>query len=288
MYNIILSQGQEILIIVMRNVLGDFKDNIIAKYDLKGSTANRKSSFDMEKSDSSTMKDLNFNEFEHGIMISKENIEQFRKVTRADSTFLSSLDLMDYSVFLVKLTLSKEEEMDIFGNEIRERKDDAFNHLISQSINTAEDENNIDSDDSNLKINDSVQPRYSVRGDGKLFKIQYYKQYLFPSLTPGVAYILAIIDYFQLFNFYKYVESGLKTKMSKNPEGVSCVDPKTYSKRFIKYFEKLTDIKSLFKDGTDNSTPTPTTPDELNDGQNEKEKVNNMPKGGNIELQVFN
>jgi len=288
MYNIILSQGEEILIIVMRNVLGDFKDNIIAKYDLKGSTANRKSKFDMEKSDSSTMKDLNFNEFEHGIMISKENIEQFRKVTRADSTFLSSLDLMDYSVFLVKLTLSKEEEMDIFGNEIRERKDDAFNHLISQSINTAEDENNIDSDDSNLKINDSVQPRYSVRGDGKLFKIQYYKQYLFPSLTPGVAYILAIIDYFQLFNFYKYVESGLKTKMSKNPEGVSCVDPKTYSKRFIKYFEKLTDIKSLFKDGTDNSTPTPTTPDELNDGQNEKEKVNNMPKGGNIELQVFN
>ena len=288
MYNIILSQGQEILIIVMRNVLGDFKDNIIAKYDLKGSTANRKSKFDMEKSDSSTMKDLNFNEFEHGIMISKENIEQFRKVTRADSTFLSSLDLMDYSVFLVKLTLSKEEEMDIFGNEIRERKDDAFNHLISQSINTAEDENNIDSDDSNLKINDSVQPRFSVRGDGKLFKIQYYKQYLFPSLTPGVAYILAIIDYFQLFNFYKYVESGLKTKMSKNPEGVSCVDPKTYSKRFIKYFEKLTDIKSLFKDGTDNSTPTPTTPDELNDGQNENEKVNNMPKGGSIELQAFN
>ena len=288
MYNIILSQGEEILIIVMRNVLGDFKDNIIAKYDLKGSTANRKSKFDMEKSDSSTMKDLNFNEFEHGIMISKENIEQFRKVTRADSTFLSSLDLMDYSVFLVKLTLSKEEEMDIFGNEIRERKDDAFNHLISQSINTAEDENNIDSDDSNLKINDSVQPRYSVRGDGKLFKIQYYKQYLFPSLTPGVAYILAIIDYFQLFNFYKYVESGLKTKMSKNPEGVSCVDPKTYSKRFIKYFEKLTDIKSLFKDGAGNSTPTPTTPDELNDGQNENEKVNNMPKGGNIELQVFN
>ena len=285
MYNIILSQGEEILIIVMRNVLGDFKDNIIAKYDLKGSTANRKSKFDMEKSDSSTMKDLNFNEIEHGIMISKENIEQFRKVTKADSTFLSSLDLMDYSVFLVKLTLSKEEEMDIFGNEIRERKDDAFNHLISQSINTNEEDNNIDSDDSNLKINESVQPRFSVRGVGKLFKIEYYKQYLFPSLTPGIAYILAIIDYFQLFNFYKYVESGLKTKMSKNPEGVSCVDPKTYSKRFIKYFEKLTDIKSLFNNGTENSTSTPTTTDE---NQNENEKENNMPNGGNIELQVLN
>ena len=289
MYNIILSQGEEILIIVMRNVLGDFKDNIIAKYDLKGSTANRKSKFDMEKSDSSTMKDLNFNEFEHGIMISRENIEQFRKVTRADSTFLSSLDLMDYSVFLVKLTLSKEEEMDIFGQEIRERKDDAFNNLISQSINSTEGgDNNVDSDDSNLKINDTVPPRFSVRGEGKIFKIEYYKQYLFPSLTPGIAYILAIIDYFQLFNFYKYVESGLKTKMSKNPEGVSCVDPKTYSKRFIKYFEKLTDIKSLFKDGAySTSTPTP-NPNETYDNQKENEQVNNMPKGGSIELQAFN
>ena len=28
---------------------------------------------------------------------------------------------------------------------------------------------------------------------------------------------------------------GIKTKFSKNAEGVSCVDPITYSKRFIKY-----------------------------------------------------
>ena len=97
----------------MRNVIGDFKDNIIAKYDLKGSTANRKSNFDMEKSDSSTMKDLNFNEYEHGIMINRENIRKFRKITKADSSFLCRLELMDYSVFLVKLTLSKNEIIDI-------------------------------------------------------------------------------------------------------------------------------------------------------------------------------
>ena len=82
-----------------------FDGKNIRKYDLKGSTANRKSSFDMEKSDSSTMKDLNFNEFEHGIMISREHIQAFRKITRNDSTFLCNLELMDYSVFLVKLTI---------------------------------------------------------------------------------------------------------------------------------------------------------------------------------------
>ena len=290
MYNIILSQGEEILIIVMRNVLGDFKDNIIAKYDLKGSTANRKSKFDMEKSDSSTMKDLNFNEFEHGIMLSKENIKHFRKATRDDSNFLCRLELMDYSVFLVKLTLSKEEAVDIFGESIRQRQDNAFNDLmISQSMNQNQEDNKLNVDDgNNLKLNESVQPRFSVRGDGKMYDIKHYKPYLFPSLIPGVAYILSIIDYFQMFNFYKVVESGLKTKMSKNPEGVSCVDPKTYSKRFIKYFEKLTDIKGLFKDyKTDDSNDSSRSVSYDNEDEKDNRVDTMSSEGSNIELQTI-
>ena len=290
MYNIILSQGEEILIIVMRNVLGDFKDNIIAKYDLKGSTANRKSKFDMEKSDSSTMKDLNFNEFEHGIMLSKENIKHFRKATRDDSNFLCRLELMDYSVFLVKLTLSKEEAVDIFGESIRQRQDNAFNDLmISQSMNQNQEDNKLNVDDgNNLKLNESVQPRFSVRGDGKMYDIKHYKPYLFPSLIPGVAYILSIIDYFQMFNFYKVVESGLKTKMSKNPEGVSCVDPKTYSKRFIKYFEKLTDIKGLFKDNkTDDSNDSSRSVSYDNEDEKDNRVDTMSSEGSNIELQTI-
>ena len=290
MYNIILSQGEEILIIVMRNVIGDFQDNIVAKYDLKGSTANRKSAFDMEKSNSSTMKDLNFNEYEHGIMISRENIKRFRKITNLDSTFLCKMELMDYSVFLVKLTLSKEEEIDLFGKEIRKRKDNAFNELmISQSIKTSNlsEETNLDydSDEKNLNVNEVVklQPRTTYKGDGKLFDIKHYKQYLFPSFNPGTAYILAIIDYFQLFNFYKFVESGIKTKFSKNAEGVSCVEPETYSKRFIKYFEKLTDIKQLYKDNnkTDNG--------KSNDiYKNDKDNTPTTYDSSKIEMQRYN
>ena len=109
-------QEREILVIVMRNVIGEFKNNIIAKYDLKGSSANRISDFDMDKSDVSTMKDLNFNQFEYGIMISRDNIKRFRKLTRYDSYFLSRMELMDYSLFLVKLTLSVEQANDLFGD----------------------------------------------------------------------------------------------------------------------------------------------------------------------------
>ena len=101
------------------------------------------------------------------------------------------------------------------------------------------------------KINvEELKPKKSIVQKGQIFKnVKYYKQYLFPSLIPGSAYILAIIDYFQYFNFYKYVESGLKTTFGMKKDKVSCVDPKTYSKRFIKYFEKLTEIKHILKDG---------------------------------------
>ena len=260
----------------------DFKDNIIAKYDLKGSTANRRSDFDMEKNDSSTMKDLNFNEFEHGIMLNKKHIKHFRNMTKLDSTFLRDLDLMDYSVFLVKLTLSKEQAIDIFGREIYEKQNNAFNDLmVSQSVN--DKDNNIDpNSDENLKINKNSKPRTSIVGLGQFFNTKHYKQYLFPSLTPGVAYILAIIDYFQMFNFYKYVESGLKTKFSKNAQGVSCVDPKTYSERFIKYFERLTDIQQLFKDNTKDGNDS-------NDNDSRDNSSNNLTlEGANIELQAIN
>ena len=257
MYNIILSQGQEILIIVMRNVIGEFKDNIIAKYDLKGSTQNRVSEFNMEKTDIETMKDLNFNEFEKGIFISSDNIKIFRSLIKNDSIFLRRMELMDYSLFLVKLTLSKEETNDLFGEEIQQIQEKEFNDLIvGSSIKPSLTfTNSLSISDkgfsySNIKIQER---KISIKENGKQFNnAKYYKQYVFPSLVPGQAYILAIIDYFQMFNFYKYVESTLKTRFGKEKDKISCVDPKTYSKRFINYFNSLTDIKHLLKDGQKN------------------------------------
>ena len=290
MYTITMSQEQEILVIVMRNVIGEFKDNIIAQYDLKGSTAKRISEFDMEKTGSSTMKDLNFNQYEHGIMISRDNIKRFRKLTKLDSYFLSTMELMDYSLFLVKLTLDKEQASDIFGDQIRENQENAFSELMyensikpSMSIMNNGESLNINFDNLNV---DELMPRKSLKEKGKIFSnIKYYKQYLFPSLIPGQAYILAIIDYFQMFNFYKYVESGLKTKFGKKKDKVSCVDPKTYSKRFIKYFETLTEIKHMLKDGqkTDQSNFRKTN--YYDNEEDEKENMySNDGEGREIEM----
>ena len=225
MYNVILSQSKEILIIVMRNVIGDFKDNTIIKYDLKGSTYKRKAEFQIEN-DNNVMKDLDFMEFEKSIMLSLQSINKLRERAEIDSNFLKKSELMDYSLFLAKITLNKQEEEDVFGKNIRQRKNADLIQLISEK-----------------KENRKQNWLYvSYRGKGHVHDVEHYRQYLYPSLTQGTGYIIAIIDYFQNFNFFKFMESSLKNKLhSKNT--ISCVDPETYSKRFIKNIYNLTDEK---------------------------------------------
>ena len=232
MYNIILGQGDEVLIIVMRNVIGDFKDNTIVKFDLKGSTYKRTANFDMVDNNN-VLKDLDFNDFEKSIMLSKSSIRKLREITTNDSQFLCKSELMDYSLFLVKLTLSKQEAEDVFGDNIAEKQNNDFIQLISD-------------DNENCNIN-NIRKSNSYRGQGMIHDVEHYRQYLFPSLNQGTAYIISIIDYFQFFNFFKYVESGLKTNFFRQNKKkiISCVDPVTYSNRFIKYINSLTDVKQF-------------------------------------------
>ena len=301
MFNIILAQGDEILIIVMRNVIGDLKDNTVVKFDLKGSTYKRKADIETTDLNSGVMKDLNFNEIEKNIMISQENVDQIRNIISLDSKFLSDSGLMDYSLFLIKITLNKEEAADIFGKNIKQDQDNALKKLFSNKINSNDinkDENNIsnnNNDKSNNEIIEEKEEDVSIlkiddikeNGTGKIHDIKYYKQYLYPSLNEGVGYIISIIDYFQYFNFYKVIEAGIiskfKTGLSKTLNNtISCVDPKTYSERFINYVNQLTDISQIIE-----GTPVPLQ--EIQEEDNEDENENKNGNQNNyLELERFN
>ena len=275
MFNIILAQGDEILLIVMRNVIGDLKDNTVIKFDLKGSTYKRKADLETTDLNNGVMKDLNFNEIEKNIMISQGSINKLRNIISSDSKFLSKSELMDYSLFLVKITLNKEEAADIFGENINKNQDKALKQLLmsqtSKETNIKNNQNNIDNDIENNNDNDDNDDdkndngnnilkidelkEVASYGSGNIHDIKHYKQYLYPSLNHGVGYIISIIDYFQYFNFYKVIEAGIiskfKTGLSKaNNNTISCVDPKTYSERFIKYVNQLTDVSQIL-DGTE-------------------------------------
>ena len=280
MYNLNVNQGKDnILIIVMRNVNGDFKDNIISKYDLKGSSFKRKSAFDIEKIDIKTMKDNNFDEIEHKIFLSKESSEKLRQICKKDSEFLRDMELMDYSLFLIKISLTKKEMMDIFGNEIINNQNAASNKIL---IDDEEEKNNT--------INDTIENmkrNYSVMGEGKMHDIKYYKPYLYPSLSQGTAYILSIIDYLQLFNFFKYLEMELKTRFKKDGKKIiSCVDPTTYSDRFINYIIGVTEIKDIFKvDSIDNEEAKGLDVSNFNTGEMSISNINiNNDNNMSIEL----
>ena len=280
MYNLNVNQGKDnILIIVMRNVNGDFKDNIISKYDLKGSSFKRKSAFDIEKIDIKTMKDNNFDEIEHKIFLSNESSEKLRQICKKDSEFLRDMELMDYSLFLIKISLTKKEMMDIFGNEIINNQNAASNKIL---IDDEEEKNNT--------INDTIENmkrNYSVMGEGKMHDIKYYKPYLYPSLSQGTAYILSIIDYLQLFNFFKYLEMELKTRFKKDGKKIiSCVDPTTYSDRFINYIIGVTEIKDIFKvDSIDNEEAKGLDVSNFNTGEMSISNINiNNDNNMSIEL----
>lgn len=235
MYNIIMSGGSEILVIVMRNIIGDFKENVVCKFDLKGSKDNRKivsrTINDIEKS---VMKDLNFDEYEKVLMLSNSSQQKLKRTAAKDSSFLCSLELMDYSLFVVKLTMSQREVRDLFGENIQEKQENDVNNILAESGR------------SSLS---SSGNRSSYCGEGKLHDVKYYRNYLYPSLNSGLVYLIAIIDFLQYFNFFKLVENTYKKtiKRGRYSQEISCVEPKIYSERFLHFINQITDVKSILK-----------------------------------------
>ena len=245
MYSIIQYGGKQVFIIVMRNVIGSLKENIVAKFDLKGSTINREiKELNMTKIDNGVMKDVNFNDIEFGIIVNNDNIKKINKIAQKDSMFLAKMELMDYSLFVVKLTLNKNESSEIFGEGIQEKTEKDYMDLINNKtimINNPNDVTNL-----NNTIH-TVSTKNSFKDVDSRYK--YYKQYLYPGLSLGTAYIISIIDFLQSYNFYKIVENKYKTaikgKRSDVKGGISCVEPKLYSERFMNYVKKLTEVKHI-------------------------------------------
>ena len=246
-YNLIQYNGNDFYIIVMRNVIGSLKENIMAKFDLKGSTVNREiKGLDMTKIDNDVMKDINFTNIEFAIMVNNNNIEKIRGITTKDSTFLSNLGLMDYSLFVVKLSLSKEQLIDIFGEGIQEKQEKDYMDVINDKTVVGGNYNDF-----------SILDISTIKDKKKNDKYKHYKTYLFPGLSINTAYIISIIDYLQSYNFYKLVEYEYKTAFGFSSKtdssgGISCVNPKLYSERFINYVNNMTQTKYTITGKTKN------------------------------------
>ncbi len=79
-------------------------------YDLKGSVKGREAFLNNELDCRFiTQKDLNFINSKEQISLSYKENKIFNELIKNDAMFLNSLEIMDYSLFLVKVSLSETQ-----------------------------------------------------------------------------------------------------------------------------------------------------------------------------------
>ena len=238
LYKLTLAPGDEFLIILMRNVIGDFKDNILKKYDIKGCTYGRtcliNDDNDIKKM---VLKDGNFNEIEKKINLSPYDIEKFANIIEKDATFLKNQNVMDYSLFVIKIKLSDNEYKEIFDDfdtpkslNMREENNDISKIILSEKNRQSA----CDISGGNIMISDFMDESEIRQKNYKYHDCNGYMNYIFnDNNNETFAYILSIIDYFQYFNCKKRLEYLYKTKIKMTDQNtISCVHPNVYSQRF--------------------------------------------------------
>jgi hypothetical protein len=230
-------KGQDFLLIVMRNVIGDYHKNITVKYDVKGCTYGRKVKIDDVPSHNIknlTLKDINFIEMEQKIKLKEEYIKPFVNSINKDGQFLRQMKVMDYSLFLVKINLNDYEYSELFKNDSSKLEADSKNFI---NVDIYDKMDTLSLNNLNLSLN--VKSKNNYIHDCECFRI-----YMFPSTENNKAYILSIIDYFQSYNIKKKLESTYKVGIKgKDSETISCVDPDLYSKRFVNFMTKISGYK---------------------------------------------
>ncbi|KAK6026550.1 kinesin motor domain protein [Ostertagia ostertagi] len=92
-------EGTETYLIVMRNVFGR-KYNVHTKFDLKGSTVSRAASEKEKAKEVPTLKDNDFLEMNEKLSLPDETRHQLLDMLASDTTWLSKMHLMDYSLLL--------------------------------------------------------------------------------------------------------------------------------------------------------------------------------------------
>ena len=244
-----LFKEDEMYFILMKNVIGSFYDNLICKYDLKGSSLNRKVKY--ENMDTKVMKDLNFNEVEEVFLLSKNNSKKLLDIVIKDATFFSDLGIMDYSLLVGKISLNKKEVNFLFGNEHRKQSEMEFFNMIGKEREASEDYSFIENEDINNNNNKNGNDNKNdinqeIRFDD--IKIKSLRKYFFPSLKWDVLYVMSIIDYFQLYNLQKNFETKYKQITKRvNANYISSVPPNKYKERFIEFVKKKSQSEKYLK-----------------------------------------
>ena len=195
------------------------------------------------------MKDNNFRTIEQVLLLNKNYCEKLLEVATKDANFFCDAKVMDYSLLVAKISLNKDEIIDLFGDAHRRQSEiDYFNMMgkerqtnTNDAVLEVKEENNNGETDKNEEI---VKKNIRYNKD----KIKPLRKYFFPSLKGDVLYIIAIIDFFQLYNIQKTLETQLKLfKKGVTKNDISSMPPEGYKERFISFVKSITDTENYIK-----------------------------------------
>ena len=275
LYKINFTGSISMNLILMKNIYCNFHiNNILKKYDLKGSSKNRETLIVNENDyKDKVLKDINFVGLEKFLYIDKNNIQELKNIVKRDSEFLESLNVMDYSLLVIKIKINKKESDFLINNNLINNK--LNNDVINDNnINNKDNENNQNyNKNDNIKINKNVNNNIDINDENSTknnnnldnnvnniekdknildeiqmniskVNINCIKKYLFKSIYNDIIYIIGIIDFFQVYDMKKKIETKLK-RVNSDKFSISCINSKDYKIRFINNFENITNYDLL-------------------------------------------
>ena len=230
-----INSSKKIYFILMRNVYGIFNDNILCIYDIKGSTLNRKTNYDLNNN--LVLKDIDFHEIEKYLLLTQNDQKNIFEIGKKDSIFFKNLGIMDYSLLIVKISLPKNVIKILFGSKNKKKMENEQEKFCNKEEEFEKEE------EKENELNITFSNENFTQDD-----INNIRKYIFPSLNPTHIYIISIIDFFQKFNFQKKIEANFKKLKAASME-ISSIEPTSYSQRFINNLKVICKTENLFDGG---------------------------------------
>ncbi|KAJ1346092.1 hypothetical protein KIN20_000779 [Parelaphostrongylus tenuis] len=214
-------EGSETYLIVMRNVFGR-KYNVHMKFDLKGSTVARAASEKEKTREVPTLKDNDFLEMNEKLNLPDETRHQLLEMLASDTTWLSKMHLMDYSLLLGIHDCERAAE------EAAKRPQE---HVSEESG----DELCPSPPDSPLPSTGAFPPL----SGGPDLDDEYYAIASHPDSPKQLIYFIGLVDILTYYGVKKRTATAAKTvKYGSDVENISTVKPDQYARRLLDFITR--------------------------------------------------
>ncbi|KAL6077846.1 PIPK domain-containing protein, variant 3 [Balamuthia mandrillaris] len=242
--------GDSIYAIVIGNSFNTDK-KMHERYDLKGSWVRREVGKAHMENPSVLGMDLDLQRMGRKVIVAPELRHKLLQQLISDAQFLTSLNIMDYSILLgYHFTWKAKEESEFEyhsasdDEELEEEQEDADREINEAIVIPGGTPNTMGEELHNLKVSPRrrTYPSPQSRGGSSSGKAHRPKRTSksVPSLDGNEEYFISIIDTLQAYDWNKKIERWLKVWIfRKDMNGVSVQPPPKYGARFIDFADKL-------------------------------------------------